>query len=101
MHRTLVVGFLALALLTAAACGSPAADPGARAGRTVKVGIILTYSGADASIGEAIDRGAELYLALHRQDLPPGVRIELVKRDETGPSPEVARRLAQELLVRE
>jgi hypothetical protein len=37
--------------------------------KTVKVGIILTYSGADASIGEAIDRAAELYLKLHRQDL--------------------------------
>ena len=67
----------------------------------VKVGIVLTYSGADASIGEAIDRGAELYLKLNRERLPEGVAIELVKRDETGPSPDIARRLAQELLVRE
>jgi branched-chain amino acid transport system substrate-binding protein len=87
----------ALAVVVLAGCQSAA--PEAR--KTVKVGIILTYSGADASIGEAIDRGAELYLKLHRSELPPDVGIELVKRDETGPSPDVARRLAQELLVRE
>jgi len=88
----------ALVSLASAGCGGTAPPP---AKKTVKVGIILTYSGADASIGEAIDRAAELYLKLHRQDLPPDIDLQLVKRDETGPSPDVARRLAQELLVRE
>lgn len=69
--------------------------------RTIKVGIVLTYSGPDASIGESIDRGAELYLALHRDELPPGVDLQLIKRDETGPTPDVAKRLARELIVRE
>src|SRR5688572_9778551 len=91
-------GFIALAL--AASFGCQAAAP-ETPNKNIKVGIVLTYSGADASIGEAIDRGAELYLSLHPVELPPGVEIELVKRDETGPSPDVARRLAQELLVRE
>jgi branched-chain amino acid transport system substrate-binding protein len=63
--------------------------------------MILTYSGSDASIGEAIDRGAELYLKLHKQERLPDVDLQLIKRDETGPSPDIARRLAQELLVRE
>jgi branched-chain amino acid transport system substrate-binding protein len=97
MHRALL-GVVALALAAALGCQSSAP---ADARKRVKVGIILTYSGADASIGEAIDRGAGLYLELHRQELPPGVDLELVKRDETGPSPDIARRLAQELLVRE
>jgi branched-chain amino acid transport system substrate-binding protein len=88
---------VALTVLAALGCQSGASDTR----KTIKVGIILTYSGAEASIGEAIDRGAELYLRLHRQELPPNVDIELIKRDETGPSPDVARRLAQELLVRE
>ena len=92
-----LAGLLAFTLLASLGCQS--ATPDTR--KVVKVGIILTYSGAEASIGEAIDRGAELYLRLHRQQLPPNVDIELVKRDETGPSPDVARRLAQELLVRE
>ena len=56
---------------------------------------------SDASIGEAIDRGAELYLTLHRSELPPGVELQLIKRDETGPTPDVAKRLARELIVRE
>jgi branched-chain amino acid transport system substrate-binding protein len=67
----------------------------------VKVGMILTYSGPDASIGEAIDRGAELYRTLHQADLPAGVQVQLIKRDETGPTPDVAKRLARELIVRE
>jgi branched-chain amino acid transport system substrate-binding protein len=75
--------------------------PNTAAAETVKVGLVLTYSGSYASDGEQIDRAAELYLKLHRHDLPPGVEIRLVKRDDTGPSPDVAKRLAQELIVRE
>lgn len=86
----------AVALLTAAGCGS--AVPQTKA---VKIGIILTYSGPDASIGEAIDRGAELYRTLHQGDLPAGVELQLIKRDETGPTPDVAKRLARELIVRD
>jgi branched-chain amino acid transport system substrate-binding protein len=95
--RQVLVGFAALTVLVSLGCQAATSDTR----KSIKVGIILTYSGAEASIGEAIDRGAELYLRLHRQELPPNVDIELVKRDETGPSPDVARRLAQELLVRE
>jgi branched-chain amino acid transport system substrate-binding protein len=95
--RQPLAGLLAFTILASLGCQSATSDTR----KIVKVGIILTYSGAEASIGEAIDRGAELYLRLHRQELPPNVDIELVKRDETGPSPDVARRLAQELLVRE
>lgn len=93
----LVAGLLGLAAAFAAGC--QAAPETTR--KTVKVGIILTYSGAEASIGEAIDRGAELYLKVNKEKLLPDIDIELIKRDETGPSPDVARRLAQELLVRE
>jgi branched-chain amino acid transport system substrate-binding protein len=86
----------AVALLTAAGCGSAAPQT-----KAVKIGIILTYSGPDASIGEAIDRGAELYRTLHQGDLPAGVELQLIKRDETGPTPDVAKRLARELIVRD
>src|SRR4026208_2416199 len=83
----------AVALLAAAGCGRAPPPP--------RAGIVLTYSGPDASIGEAIDRGAELYRTLHRADLPEGVELQLIKRDETGPTPAVAKRLARELIVRE
>lgn len=69
--------------------------------QTIKVGVITTYSGPNASLGDYMDKGLELYRKLHEKDLPPGVKIEVVKRDDTGPNPEVARRLAQELITRE
>ena len=77
-----------------------AAPAGARA-QTVKVGIIDTYSGPFAGVGEQLDRGIRLYMKLHEKDLPPGVKIELIRRDDTGPNPEVAKRLAQELITRD
>ncbi len=67
----------------------------------VKVGMILTYSGPDASLGELIDRGASLYVKLHGADLPAGTTVEIIKRDDTGVNPDVAKRLAQELIVRD
>jgi branched-chain amino acid transport system substrate-binding protein len=94
LMRNLVAALLSLP--TVLAFSDPAA-----AEAVVKVGIILTYSGPYASDGEEIDRAAELYLKLHQKDLPPGVRIELLKRDDTGPSPDVAKRLAQDLIVRD
>jgi len=69
--------------------------------QTVKIGMINTYSGPLAAAGEQMDRGAKLYMKLHEKDLPPGVTIELIKRDDTGPNPEVAKRLAQELITRD
>src|ERR1035438_4708087 len=69
--------------------------------QTVKVGVINTYSGPLAAAGEQMDRGIKLYMKLHETDLPPGVKIELVKRDDTGPNPEVAKRLAQELITQD
>jgi branched-chain amino acid transport system substrate-binding protein len=73
----------------------------AEAQKIVKVGIILTYSGPDASLGEPVDRAFELYMKLHKQDLPPGVEVQVIKRDDTGAKPDVAKRLAQELIVRD
>jgi branched-chain amino acid transport system substrate-binding protein len=69
--------------------------------QTVKVGVINTYSGPLAGPGEQVDRGIKLYVKLHEKELPPGVTIELIRRDDTGPNPEVAKRLAQELITRD
>src|SRR5882724_6669551 len=74
---------------------------GGAAAETVKVGVILTYSGPLASLGEQIDKGLKLYLKLHEKELPVGTTIELVRRDDTGPNPDVAKRLAQELVTRD
>ena len=69
--------------------------------QTVKVGVVNTYSGRLSADGDQIERGISLYMKLHEKDLPPGVKIELIRRDDTGPNPEVAKRLAQELITRE
>src|SRR5271163_1951290 len=69
--------------------------------QTVKIGIINTYSGPFAEPGELIDRGIKLYMKEYEKNLPPGVKVELIRRDDTGPNPEVAKRLAQELVVRD
>ncbi len=77
------------------------AGTGAAAAQTVKVGLILTYSGPDAAIGEQIDRGIKLYVKEHARNLPEGVTVEIVRRDDGGPNPDTAKRLAQELILRE
>ena len=74
---------------------------GGAAAQTVKVGIVNTYSGPFAAVGEQLDRGIRLYMKLHEKDLPAGLKIELIRRDDTGPNPEVAKRLAQELITRD
>jgi branched-chain amino acid transport system substrate-binding protein len=69
--------------------------------QTVRVGVVNTYSGPLSADGDQIERGISLYVKLHEKDLPPGVKLELIRRDDTGPNPEVAKRLAQELITRE
>jgi len=86
---------VALAATLAALAAGPAAA------QTVKIGLILTYSGPQASLGDQIDKGVKLWMDLHGNDLPKGVKVELVQRDDTGPNPDVAKRLAQELVTRE
>ena len=69
--------------------------------QTVKLGVVNTYSGPFAAAGEQLDRGIRLYMKQHEKDLPPGVKLEIIRRDDTGPNPEVAKRMAQELITRD
>jgi branched-chain amino acid transport system substrate-binding protein len=70
------------------------------AAQTVKLGLILTYTGPNANLGELVDRGVKLYVKQHEHELGP-VKLEILRRDDTGPSPDTAKRLAQELIVRD
>ena len=87
--------------LAAAAIALAAAVPAGAFAQTVKLGIIDSYSGPFASVGEQLDRGIRLYMTQHEKDLPPGVKMEIIRRDDTGPNPDVAKRLAQELITRD
>ena len=69
--------------------------------QTVKIGVVNTFTGPQAIFGEMTDRAFKLYMKLNEKDLPPGVKLELVTRDDGGPNPDKARQLAQELIVRD
>jgi branched-chain amino acid transport system substrate-binding protein len=86
---------LLLAALAAAIGAAPAAA------ETIKIGMINSYSGFLAQPGDELDKGAALYLKIHEKDLPPGVTVELVRRDDTSSGADVGKRFAQELVTRE
>jgi len=71
-----------------------------RAEDTVKIGLILPYSGQFADSAKQIDDGVKLYIKEHG-DAVAGKKIELISRDVTGIAPDVAKRLATELVVRD
>ena len=94
IRRTVIVSLALIAIASA--------FPGTLVhAQTVKIGVVNTYTGAAASFGDMTDKAMNLYLKLHEKDLPPGVRIELVRRDDGGPNPDKAKQLAQELIVRD
>jgi branched-chain amino acid transport system substrate-binding protein len=72
----------------------------ATAQETVKVGLLFTYSGASGMTGQVADNVVKLFQQKNGTTVG-GKKIEFVKRDTTGPNPEVVKRLAQELIVRE
>src|SRR4030095_13306467 len=74
---------------------------GAAFAQTIKIGFITSYSGLNANLGPYMERAVRLYIKQHEKELPPGVKIELLVRDDTGVNPDRARQLAQELVVRE
>jgi len=74
--------------------------PGLAQAKTVKVGVVLTYSGGAAQFGEQIERGMMLYMQQHEKDLG-GHKIELIKRDSKRPGGDIAKNAVQELITRE
>jgi branched-chain amino acid transport system substrate-binding protein len=86
-------GLVALALSLAAA-------PAAHAQGTIKIGMIMTYSGQFADTATQMDNGVKLYMKKHG-DTVAGKKIEIIRKDTGGPAPDVAKRLAQELVVRD
>lgn len=67
---------------------------------TVKIGVILPMSGPFASYGRQMDNGIKLYMKQHG-DVAAGKKIEILVRDDTGPAPEITKRQAQELIVKD
>jgi branched-chain amino acid transport system substrate-binding protein len=85
--------YAAAAMLAVTLAGPAAAE-------TVKVGLILPYSGPFAGLGAVMDNAIKLFVAKNG-DTAGAHKIEIIRRDETGPNPDVAKRLAQELIARD
>lgn len=85
----LIVALAAIGVATAASAAGP-----------IKVGIITEMTGAFADFGQQMTTGAKAYMKEHG-DTVAGRKVELIIKDVGGPSPDVAKRLAQELVVKD
>jgi len=86
-----------LRVLTVALCLLAGA---ASAQGTVKIGVIAEFSGPFADYGAQILGGMKTYLK-QNGDVFGGKKIEIVVKDTTGAAPDVAKRLAQEVITRD
>ncbi|MGE5739958.1 MAG: ABC transporter substrate-binding protein [Betaproteobacteria bacterium] len=82
------------------AAGMALVVPPVLAQQVVKIGVIAEFSGPFADYGTQIVNGMKTYLKLHGETFG-GRKVEIITRDTTGPAPEVAKRLAQELITRD
>uniref|UniRef100_UPI00333E7B8E ABC transporter substrate-binding protein n=1 Tax=Castellaniella defragrans TaxID=75697 RepID=UPI00333E7B8E len=73
---------------------------GAQAAEDLKIGVIVPMSGPFASHGKQMTNGLNLFLAQHG-DMVAGRKVELIIKDDTGVAPAVAKRQAQELLIKD
>ena len=72
----------------------------AQAQGVIKLGLIGEFSGPFAQYGQQIYGGMKTYMKLNG-DTVAGKKIEVIQKDTGGPAPDVAKRLAQELVTRD
>src|SRR3972149_143362 len=92
MNRLLLAGAALLAAVILPNAG--------HAQGTVKIGVILPFSGQFADGSRQVDEGIKLYMKRHG-DTVAGKKIEIIRKDTGGFPPPVAKRLAEELVVRD
>jgi len=66
----------------------------------VRIGVVAEFSGPFADYGQQIVAGMKTYLR-QNGEVFGGRKIELIIRDTTGAAPDIAKRLAQELVTRD
>jgi branched-chain amino acid transport system substrate-binding protein len=64
----------------------------------LKIGVVYSYTGANADAGPVLDAAITAWLTQHK-GMMSGRKVEMIRRDDTGVAPDVARRLATELVV--
>src|SRR5499427_9288631 len=65
---------------------------------TIKIGVVLPFSGANADLGHQVDKAFDLYVKLHAKDIEPN-KVEIIKRDEGPPTGAQAKTVATELIT--
>jgi branched-chain amino acid transport system substrate-binding protein len=85
---------IAVAALVAGTISATAQD------KALKIGWITSYTGPGAAAGAATDATITAFQKKFGTTVA-GRKVEIIRRDTTGPAPDVARRLAQELIVGE
>ncbi len=91
-QQTMIRTALAAVLLAASSLAPAQSNP-------FRVGLILPMTGPFASTGKQVEAAARLYMA-QNGDTVAGRKIELIVKDDTG-TPDVTKRIAQELVVNE
>jgi branched-chain amino acid transport system substrate-binding protein len=89
-----------LLLANAALLATALTAGAANAQETIKIGLIMPYSGQFADAATQMDNGIKLYMKQHG-DTVAGKKIEIIRKDVGGINPPVAKRLAQELVTRD
>jgi branched-chain amino acid transport system substrate-binding protein len=89
-----------LAHLTIAALATTLGIASAQAADTIKIGLIMSYSGQFADTGTQMDNAIKLFVK-QNGDTVAGKKVEFIRKDTGGPNPDVAKRLAQELVTRD
>ena len=74
--------------------------PALSAAKTVKIGLVLTFSGGAAQFGQQIERGMNLYLQEHADTLG-GHEVEVIKRDSKRPGGDIAKNAVRDLITRD
>jgi branched-chain amino acid transport system substrate-binding protein len=73
---------------------------GGASAQTVKVGVVLPFTGVGAEFGQQVDRGMQMYMKLNAGAFAP-YKVELVRRDSKNPSGAEAKTAVQELIAQE
>jgi branched-chain amino acid transport system substrate-binding protein len=66
----------------------------------VRIGLIAEMSGPFADFGRQMQAGIQVYQKHHGETVA-GKKVEIVIKDVAGPNPELSKRVAQELIVRD
>jgi branched-chain amino acid transport system substrate-binding protein len=84
----------------AAAAGASAISRSALGADALRIGLVIPKTGPFASTGRQVEAGCRLYLQQNGNTVA-GRAVELIVRDDTGTAPELTKRVAQELVVRD